>query len=517
MVLSRIIISCVMPAILTLVAPAAYSQNAESQPSTQSAFEEDWKRYQEERPTQRHFARSMTEIGLLLSAGAVWYWSNQDRNSGDWELKPTLGDVWKKLSGRALNFDNNRIYTNTFNHPFSGAVFYLSPRSNGYGAFDSFLFTLGASSVWEYLIEYPEKVSLNDQVFSSVGATAIGESIYQLGEFFSTSADNTSNGILKWILGAPQNFHRFLDGKPAKHANLVDGSGFRNDIWHQFELSSGVGSAGNRRVSEFGLETQIVHLPGYGRRAGKASFLADETTFSQMRLRIAIAEGRTQHLSAFMKAMFLGYYRQDFTRSPSGGLRGYSLLIGPASAFSLSRHVWSRTGTKDVRGIVNMLGPAMELAYQRDALRLRLTLDAYADLAAMHAFAGRAYRQVGSLNFAKSVLRARGYVHYLGLTTRARATLSYKQLELGASARYSYYDSIEGLDRWQDSVTEEVTTVDQLATLRTWLSRSFVNDQMRLGISYERPWRSGTASNGNLEVSNTEAEDRFIGSVLLRF
>ena len=95
--------------------------------------------------------------------------------------------------------------------------------------------------------------------------------------------------------------------------------------------------------------------------------------------------------------------------------------------------------------------------------------------------------------------------------------MTYKQLELGASARYSYYDSIEGLDRKQFAVVNDVTTVDQVASVRTWLAHSIVSDWMKLRISYERPWRSGTASNGVLKVSNTEAEDRFVGSVLLRF
>jgi hypothetical protein len=40
---------------------------------------------------------------------------------------------------------------------------------------------------------------------------------------------------------------------------------------------------------------------------------------------------------------------------------------------------------------------------------------------------------------------------------------------------------------------------------------------MRVTFSYERRWRSGTASDGTVSVSEAETEDRFLGALLFLF
>jgi hypothetical protein len=428
-----------------------------------------------------------------------------------------LDTLLDKITGQAVRFDTNTIYTNILNHPFTAVGYYTAARSNGYTALESFLFTLAGSTVWEYFIEYLEYASLNDQVFSSVGGTAIGEAFYQLGEFFSTSADNTANSILQWVFGAPQNFHRWLDGNPAKRAASTDRFGFRNDIWHQFRLFSGFGVADDTFIAAVGVDTQIIHLPGYGTRLGTVSAFIDETVFTQMGAHASFGEDGVQDLSLFMKAMLLGHFHQHLTRSPDGTLSGYSVFIGPATAYELNRHNWSQTGFKDIYGIINIVGPAMDVVYYWNRLRLRLSLDVYGDFAAIRAFALDAFEQVGSLESAKSVLRDQGYYFALGLTSRVQAMLTYGRLEVGTGGRYSYYDSIEILDRHEEEITNDVETTDTIASVRAWIAYETVDDFMKVLFSYERRWRSGTASDGNIKVSESETENRFLGSVVFQF
>ena len=483
----------------------------------QADFDNEWEHYKNPLPRQRHLLRTSSELALLLVVGTGWYWLQQDDNSRDWDLDPTLESLWKKITGEAVRLDDNRVYTNIFNHPFTGAGYYLAARSNGYTAFESFLFTLAASTVWEYFIEYLEMVSLNDQVFSPIGGTVLGEVFYQLGEFFTTSADTKTNRILKWAFGAPQNFHRGLDGTSMPRATSTDRFGFRNDIWHQFSLFGGVGVAGDTMIGEIGVESQIIHLPGYGTRPGQVSGFIDDTMFTQLRVGASFSASGLQDVSVFLKVMLFGYFHQHLTRMQNDMLSGYSLLIGPVTAYELNTHDWSETGSNDVYGIIHILGPSMHLLYTQNTLHLRLIMDFSGDFAAIHAFAVDAFEQVGSLEFAKSVLREEQYYYAFGLTARAQATLTYGGLEVGVSGRYSYYNSIEGLDRRQEDITNDVRTTDTIGSLRTWLAYKIVDDFLHMTFSYERRWRSGTASDGTVSVSEAETERRFLGALLFRF
>jgi Domain of unknown function (DUF3943) len=483
----------------------------------QAAFDTEWERYKNPLPRQRHLLRTSSELALLLVGGTGWYWLQQDDNSRDWDLDPTLESLWKKITGEAVRLDDNRVYTNIFNHPFTGAGYYLAARSNGYTALESFLFTLAASTVWEYFVEYLEIASLNDQVFSPVGGTVVGEVFYQLGEFFTTSADTKTNRILKWAFGAPQNIHRALDGTPVSRATSTDRFGFRNDIWHQFSLFGGVGVAGDTMIGEIGVESQIIHLPGYGTRPGKVSAAINDTMFTQLRVSSSFSASGLQDVSVFLKVMLFGYFHQHLTRMPNDMLSGYSLLIGPVTAYELNTHDWAGTDSNDVYGIIHILGPSMQLMYTQNTLRLRLIMDFSGDFAAIHSFAVDAFEQVGSLEFAKSVLREEHYYYAFGITARAQAMLTYGGVELGVSGRYSYYNSIEGLDRHQDDITNDVRTTDTMASLRTWLGYKIVHDFMHVTFSYERRWRSGTASDGTVSVSEAETEGRFLGALLFLF
>ncbi|HPA73705.1 MAG TPA: DUF3943 domain-containing protein, partial [Spirochaetota bacterium] len=48
------------------------------------------------------------------------------------------------------------------------------------GPFGSFVWTLAAGTFWEYIGEYREQVSTNDQIFTTMGGVTFGEGLRQL-------------------------------------------------------------------------------------------------------------------------------------------------------------------------------------------------------------------------------------------------------------------------------------------------------------------------------------------------
>lgn len=457
------------------------------------------------------------ELALLLALGTAWYWAQQDVNSRDWDFDVSWESWRDKFTGDAVRLDDNPITTNIVGHPVADAGYYLVARANGYAPLESFLFTLAASAVWEYLLEFREVVSLNDQVFTPVGGTVIGEVVYQLGEFFTRSADTPATRLLAWVFGAAQNVHRWWDGTPAARAALTDRFGFRDDRWHQFDLSSGVGVAADTGIVELGLETQIFHLLEAGARPGHVSTFLDRLVFTQMFVQASLDAGGLQDLSLFLKATLFGYAHQRRTHVQPGRARGVRVVLGPATAFEFNTHTWSATGIEDIYGITHLLGPSLDLVYDAGALRLRLTLDGYGDFAAIRAFALDAFTQVGSLQFAKAVLRSRQYYYAIGLTTRAQATLTAGGLEVGVSGRYSAYDSIEGVDRRQEEITNDVQTTDTVGAVHLWMGYALGSDVLHVAVSYERRWRAGRASDSHVTVRVSATEDRILGALRMRF
>ena len=88
---------------------------------------------------------------------------------------------------------------------------------------------------------------------------------------------------------------------------------------------------------------------------------------------------------------------------------------------------------------------------------------------------------------------------------------------MGIYGRYSYYDSIEGLDIDEDEVTNDVKTSDTLASVGTWIAYEVIGDILHVAVSYERRWRSGTATDGRVSARESETEGRFVGLLLFAF
>ncbi len=78
-------------------------------------------------------------------------------------------------------WDNDQIQTNMFMHPYHGSLYYNSARSRGFNYWESGLFALGGSAMWEFFLEN-EPPSANDIIATPIGGMALGEVFYRASD-----------------------------------------------------------------------------------------------------------------------------------------------------------------------------------------------------------------------------------------------------------------------------------------------------------------------------------------------
>lgn len=78
-------------------------------------------------------------------------------------------------------WDNDKLGTNMFLHPYTGNLYYNCARSNGFNYWQSSLFAIGGSAMWELFME-SEYPSTNDVIATPIGGTAMGEVAYRASD-----------------------------------------------------------------------------------------------------------------------------------------------------------------------------------------------------------------------------------------------------------------------------------------------------------------------------------------------
>ncbi|MDR1882874.1 MAG: DUF3943 domain-containing protein, partial [Prevotella sp.] len=163
-----------------------------------------------------------TAIGLTLGSNvAVWSFNRFIVRSdfayiGLHTVKENFknGFVW----------DNDKVGTNMFGHPYHGSLYFNAARSNGFSFWEAGGFGLGGSLMWEMLMEneYP---SINDIVTTPVGGLILGETLYRLSDFI---LDDRAVGV--------ERFGRELTGlivSPVRGINRI----IRGDAWRKRNAS----------------------------------------------------------------------------------------------------------------------------------------------------------------------------------------------------------------------------------------------------------------------------------------
>lgn len=141
-------------------------------------------------------------------------------------------------------WDNDRIGTNMFLHPYHGSLYYNSARSQGFNFWTSGVFALGGSAMWELFMEN-EHPSKNDIVATPIGGMALGEVLFRASDLILDDSKRGGNRTRREILA-------FLVSPTRGLTRLINGDAFRKrpTSGRQFGLPeiSIEASVGNRVV-----------------------------------------------------------------------------------------------------------------------------------------------------------------------------------------------------------------------------------------------------------------------------
>jgi hypothetical protein len=475
--------------------------------------------YSNDGPREKHYLRAALETLGFLGAASAYYWTHDEDFSRDFDYNVDWQNLKERfITGGAHRFDNNEWEVNV-GHFYGGTGYYLLARSNNLNLLESMLYTVAASATWEFLIEMREAVAINDNIMTPFAGFAIGEVMYQFGEFFQHSSDNIANQTLGTLLELPAPFHHWLDNTKIQPPRQVDDFGFTTDVWHRFRVFAGGGGSTSqdkewsRTEAEVGFDLELATAEKYG-KPGEASTFYSDGVFQELAFRTILAEGAMVDLQFFAKTDFLGHYQQSIEKDEAADqLNGYSLFVGASSAFEYYAHSFAGIGQEDKQAICDLLGPSLVVDYYHRGLHLHATLDVYPNFAMVQPYAVEEYAADHIIRGVKNVFQAEDYYYALGLTTAARMEAYYGPFELETKLRYYFFDSIEGLNRMPDRVVNDFNMQDQSLWMQAGLIYALPINHLKIAFDVERLYRWSQLS----DLDSDQEETRYLGKVIFEF
>lgn len=127
-----------------------------------------------------------------------------------------------------FEWDNDHLHTNMFAHPYNGSIFFNAGRSNGFNFWQSELFAIGGSAMWEMFME-SEYPSTNDIIATPIGGAALGEVLYRTSDLIlddrSTGAERFGRELTAFIIDPMKGINRIITGAAWKR-RLTSGRRF---------------------------------------------------------------------------------------------------------------------------------------------------------------------------------------------------------------------------------------------------------------------------------------------------
>lgn len=455
---------------------------------------------------EKHPYRALVEETLALGIGFVWYWWNADFNSQDWEIGWDRASWKRKLTFQALAFDNNLFDTNATSHPKAGISYYLIARGNNFSLPESLLWSIGASTLWEYGVEFREIPSLNDLIVTPLCGMSIGEPLYQFSRFFARSADGLIVDSLAGLLSPINAVNDLIDGEDDKPPPARLGpAGLAADNVHRFDLRFGFASAvlddrERRTELDYRVEGYLNNIPGFA-EPGAFSRRIHAGEVSQLAARLSTSSGRVVGVDFASRTNYFGWGAQNFQGTSRADLRGWAAGYALGTAFEY----WMRQragAPKDELLLANIIGGTGELTVRRGNFRFRLRDRTYLNFGMIHALAYEDAATRPELAGTKSVLEERGYYYAFGGTHLTEVMIGYRAVDLGLDGRVDRFYSIQGMDRNQSQIVNDFALVDRRETARTWLSLRPRKGFAELSIELEVLRRTGTLP--GVSVSTTE-------------
>ena len=163
---------------------------------------------------KKHFWRAGAEtVGFNIGLWAF------DRYVLDGHFAYISWNTIKKNFRHGFEWDNDHLHTNMFDHPYNGSIFFNAGRYNGYNFWQSELFAIGGSAMWEMFMEceYP---STNDIIATPVGGAAIGEVLYRTSDLIlddrSSGGERFGRETAAFIVNPMRGLTRIITGEAWK-------------------------------------------------------------------------------------------------------------------------------------------------------------------------------------------------------------------------------------------------------------------------------------------------------------
>ena len=466
--------------------------------------------------------RAKYYIITVMGVSHGYYWLTYPRFLEDWDYKLN----WRDQKTRLFTLDAQRFDSNSFGinwgHGLAGALWYNLARSHNIDWTSAFLHSTAASLYWEYVVEWREVVSVNDNIFTIFGALSCGESWFRLGRYFAGRP-----GFVYRILGLInpltqiQAWRGDFAGPGRVPESASDGDAFRLVAGRHGGRGWGDGLTGPAGLF-LGIRSEILSFPDYG-KPGSFRRTVREPISSAIRLGWSFGRPGVAEMDFFSRAVLLGYCRQSI--DPTGSGFGFSLGLGSALTVYRKRAVASHdTGIKvgedaelnldeprnfrDKYAVIHLPGPVLDATWHRPRSKLRIIAEAYPDFSMTNALAFNAYSLDHDITGVKTTMLYHGYYYGFGGTLAASAEYTAGILEAQGSVILHAHASIQGLDRFQDHIVDDVSAWDTRWRGRLGAALKVPGQPLRLEAYLERIGRRG----GIGDILAKENETRhFIG------
>lgn len=488
-----------------------------------------------ENPTRKRAGRAFLLNYSLEIANSLKYWIKYSRWIEDWQFELNWEDQKRRwFTAEGYKFDSNPFLTN-WTHILSGAIYYNFARYNMFNTLESTLFMLGANLYWEYVTEWREVISIGDNICTGIGGISIGEPLYWIGSYFSHKP-GLANKILGFIFNPVVGLNGLLDRNKTKSRREIL-SQIRPDFSLYFgSKTATINGEGGHDGTFFNLGTEICfHLVReYGKPVNLNRYHRT-TLYTELSADFTVGANSIEEYTIFSRAILFGWLWQKLVADGSNRLRGHSLILGAGTAFDFfekkpvayydrGEYHYDFTGGEtapqptefaDKMAVLNLIGPVCQFSLHSPDFRLRATAAACIDFGLVNSLAVNPYSQENDLYHprTKTTLSYYGYYYALGFTLSSDMVATYRQFDIQGKFKYQYYDSIEGLDRFQEDLEDDPNVIDSRLLLRMGLGYSLPASPVQFLLAIEHINRRGTLK----EITAHQKENRIYTQLKISF